>query len=245
MYLKEGGGQNRALRLEKKVWTFGPVGFNQEFMKIFLDTANIDEIRDAAITGLIDGVTTNPSLVSKEQRSFHELLKEVCEIVKGPTSAEVIALDFAGMMREAETLAKISEHIVIKVPLTPDGLRACKELSARRIKVNVTLCFSAVQALLAAKAGATYISPFIGRLDDVGQEGMHLIEEIVRVYKNYGFSTQVLAASIRHPEHVLRSALLGAHVGTMPKKVFDMLYKHPLTDRGIDQFLKDWQKLKA
>jgi transaldolase len=214
-------------------------------MKIFLDTANLDEIKEAARSGLIDGVTTNPSLVAKEGRSFREILKEVCEIVKGPTSAEVLALDFDGMLKEALELAKISEHIVIKVPLTPEGLRTCKELAGRQIRVNVTLCFSAVQALLAAKAGAAFISPFLGRLDDVGQEGMRLIQEIRVIYDNYRFPTQILAASIRHPEHVLRAAQFGADVATMPKKVFDMLYKHPLTDRGLDQFLKDWQSAKA
>ncbi len=214
-------------------------------MKIFLDTANLDEIREAATTGLIDGVTTNPSLVAKETRSFKEILKEVCEIVKGPTSAEVISTDYAGMVKEASELVKISEHIVIKVPLTPDGLRACKELSSKKIAVNVTLCFSALQALLAAKAGATYISPFLGRLDDVGAEGMRLIEEIRVIYDNYGYETQILAASIRHPEHVLRVAQIGADVATMPKKVFDMMYKHPLTDRGLEQFLKDWKNAKA
>jgi len=214
-------------------------------MKIFLDTANLDEIREAVKTGLIDGVTTNPSLVAKENRSFKEILKEVCELVKGPTSAEVVALDHAGMMKEAEELAKISSHIVIKVPLTPEGLKACKDLSNQKIAVNVTLCFSAVQALLAAKAGATYISPFLGRLDDIGQEGMRLIEEIRSIYDNYEYQTQILAASIRHPEHVLRVAQIGADVGTMPKKVFEMLYKHPLTDRGLEQFLNDWKKAKA
>lgn len=213
-------------------------------MKFFLDTANLDEIKEAAASGLIDGVTTNPSLVAKESRSFHEILKEVCQIVKGPTSAEVLATDFDGMMKEAEVLAKLSEHIVIKVPLTPDGLRACKALRAKNIRVNVTLCFSANQALLAAKAGASYISPFLGRLDDIGQEGMILIQEIRQIYDNYQFKTEILAASIRHPEHVLRCAQIGADVATMPKKVFDQLYKHPLTDRGLEQFIKDWKGAK-
>lgn len=210
-------------------------------MKIFIDSANIEEIRAAAETGLIDGVTTNPSLFAKEKVNFEESLKEICQIVKGPTSAEVIETSFEEMLSQGKKLAQISEHIVIKVPLTPEGLRACKELSHQGIRVNVTLCFSATQALLAAKAGATYISPFIGRLDDQGQEGMQLIEDIVEIYGNYGFQTQVLAASIRHPEHVLRSALAGADVATVPYKVFQMLFKHPLTDIGVDKFLKDWK----
>jgi transaldolase len=211
-------------------------------MKIFLDTANLQEIKDAAATGLIDGVTTNPSLVAKESRSFPEILKEVCQIVDGSVSAEVIATDFEGMMKEAQPLAAIHKNITIKVPLTPDGLRACKALSKEGKKVNVTLCFSASQALLAAKAGATFISPFVGRLDDISENGMHLIRDIVQIYKNYGFKTEVLAASIRHPMHVVEAALAGAHVGTMPYKVFQMLFKHPLTDRGLEQFLADSKK---
>lgn len=213
-------------------------------MKFFLDTANIDEIKKGVQTGMIDGVTTNPSLVSKEGKNFESVMAEICEIVKGPTSAEVIATDFDGMMKEGLSLAKISEHIVIKVPLTMDGLRACKELRAQDIQVNVTLCFSANQALLAAKADATYISPFIGRLDDVGTDGMGLIDEIASLYAVQDFDTQILAASIRHPEHVRQAAIIGAHVATMPYKVLEQLYKHPLTDRGIEQFLADWKKLK-
>lgn len=213
-------------------------------MKIFIDSANIEEIRSAVESGLIDGVTTNPSLIAKEKRNFEETMKEICEIVKGPTSAEVTELSFEGMLAQGRKLAKISEHIVIKVPLNPEGLKTCKVLSEEGIRVNVTLCFSAVQALLAAKAGATYISPFIGRLDDCGQEGMQLISDIVEIYQNYGFETQVLAASIRHPEHVLRAALAGADVSTIPHKIFQMLYKHPLTDTGIDKFMKDWRDAK-
>lgn len=213
-------------------------------MKIFLDTANLDEIREAAGLGLIDGVTTNPSLVAKENRSFHEILKEVCKLVKGSVSAEVVSLDYAEMIKEAQPLAAIAENITIKLPLTPDGLKACKTLSAEGKKVNVTLCFSAAQALLAAKAGATYISPFVGRLDDISENGMNLIRDIVQIYKNYGFKTQVLAASIRHPMHVVESALAGADVATMPFKIFQMLYKHPLTDQGIEKFLADWKKAK-
>jgi len=214
-------------------------------MKFFLDTANIDEIREAAETGLIDGVTTNPSLVAKERRPFEDIVKEICQIVKGPTSAEVIATEFKTMMPEAEKLAKISEHVVIKVPLTRDGLRACKNLREQKIPVNVTLCFSANQALLAAKAGASYISPFIGRLDDIGQEGMALISEIADLYATQGFSTQILAASIRHTEHIRQAALLGAQVATMPYKVFGQLYHHPLTDSGLQKFLADWKKTQA
>lgn len=214
------------------------------FMKIFLDTANLDEIREAAATGLIDGVTTNPSLVAKENRSFHEILKEVCKIVKGSVSAEVLSLDYESMVKEAQPLAAIHENITIKVPLTPDGLKACKTLSNEGKKVNVTLCFTPSQALLAAKAGATYISPFVGRLDDISENGMTLIRDICTIYKNYGFKTQVLAASIRHPMHVVESALAGAHVATMPYKIYQMLYKHPLTDQGIERFLADWKKAK-
>ena len=213
-------------------------------MEFFLDTANVKEIEEGVASGLIDGVTTNPSLVSKESSSFHEILKDICELVKGPTSAEVIATDFAGMIKEAEELAKISDHIVIKVPLTPDGLRACKKLTTNNIKVNVTLCFSTNQALLAAKADATYISPFVGRLDDIGQDGIGLIAEISDLYLTQSFETKILAASIRHPEHVHQAALCGADVSTMPFKVFNQLYKHPLTDIGIERFLADWKKTR-
>lgn len=214
-------------------------------MKFFLDTANLDEIREAAQWGLLDGVTTNPSLVAKEKKSFHGLLEDVCRIVSGSVSAEVISLDYEGMMKEAEPLCKIANQITIKVPLTPDGLKACKALSDRGKKVNVTLCFTAAQALLAAKAGATFISPFIGRLDDISVDGMQLIRDIVQIYKNYNFKTEVLAASIRHPMHIVDSALAGAHVATMPFKVLQMLYKHPLTDSGIERFLADWKKAQT
>jgi len=211
-------------------------------MKFFLDTANIQEIKDAAATGLIDGVTTNPSLVSKEGKKFEEVIKEICGIVDGPISAEVIALEAPKMIEEGKKLAAIHKNVVIKVPLTMDGLKACKAFRKDGIKVNVTLCFSASQALLAAKAGATYISPFIGRLDDISEDGMKLIADIRTIYDNYDFDTQILAASIRHPMHVVQSALAGADVGTMPMSIFKMLYQHPLTDKGIERFLADWKK---
>lgn len=214
-------------------------------MKIFLDTANIEEIRAAADSGLVDGITTNPSLVSKESRSFAEILKDVCDLIQGPVSAEVVATDFEGMLKEGLALAEISPHIVVKVPLTPSGLKACKALREKDVAVNVTLCFSAVQALLAAKAGATYISPFLGRLDDIGQEGMRLIEEIYQIYAVQAFETEILAASIRHPEHVLRAAKAGADVVTLPPKVFHQLFQHPLTDAGLAKFLEDAKKIKA
>ncbi len=214
-------------------------------MKIFLDTANLNEIKDAAVTGLIDGVTTNPSLVAKEGRPFKDVLKEICSMVPGPISAEVVSTDTAGMLKEAEPLLAVAPNVVIKVPLTPEGLKACQSLSKNGKKVNVTLCFSTSQALLAAKSGATYISPFIGRLDDCSENGIQLIRDILQVYKNYGFSTQVLAASIRHPMHVVEAALAGAHVGTMPYSVFQMLFKHPLTDRGLEKFLADWKKVQG
>lgn len=213
-------------------------------MKIFLDTANVNEIREAASLGVLDGVTTNPSLVAKEGRDFYETLKEITTIVDGPISAEVVSMTYDEMMKEAAPLTKIHPNIVIKVPLIRDGLRACKALSESGTRVNVTLCFSANQALLAAKAGATYISPFIGRIDDAGQVGMEIIQQIRTIYDNYGFETQVLAASIRHPVHVLECAMAGADVATMPSKVFDALIKHPLTDVGLAAFLKDWEKTK-
>ena len=214
-------------------------------MKIFIDTANIDEIKEAARLGVLDGVTTNPSLVAKEGKEFRTLLKEICSLVDGPISAEVIATDYEGMMKEAHSLAKIHKNIVVKIPLIKEGLKAVKTLSDEKIKTNVTLCFSAPQALLAAKAGATFISPFIGRLDDIGQEGMQLIEQIVTIYHNYHFRTQVLVASVRHPLHVIEAALLGADVCTMPFKVIDQLIKHPLTDIGIERFLADWKKMQG
>jgi transaldolase len=201
-------------------------------MKFFIDTANVKEIREAASMGILDGVTTNPSLVAKEGRDFIDELKEIVTIVDGPISAEVVATDYEGMLREAEPLAKLHPNIVIKVPLIADGLRACRALRARGTRVNVTLCFSATQALLAAKCGATYISPFIGRLDDVSNVGMELIQQIRTIYDNYGSETQILAASIRHPVHVLESAMAGADVATMPFKVMEQLIHHPLTDVG-------------
>ena len=214
-------------------------------MKFFIDTANIQEIRDAARLGICDGVTTNPSLVAKEGRKFEDVIREICDIVDGPISAEVTALDYDGMLAQARPLAKIHKNVTIKVPLTPEGLRACRTIRAEGTAVNVTLCFSAAQALLAAKCGATFISPFIGRLDDVSTEGMELIRQIRAIYDNYGFTTQILAASIRHPMHVVDSALAGADVGTMPFKVMMQLYDHPLTDIGLKKFLADWDKLKA
>ena len=214
-------------------------------MKFFIDTANIDEIKEAASLGVLDGVTTNPSLIAKEGREFRTLLKEICLLVDGPISAEVIATDYKSMLKEAHDLVKIHKNIVVKIPLIKEGLKAVKTLSEEKIKTNVTLCFSAPQALLAAKAGATYISPFIGRLDDIGQEGMQLIEQIVTIYHNYHFRTQVLVASVRHPIHVIEAALLGADVCTMPFKVIDQLIKHPLTDIGIERFLADWKKMQG
>ena len=213
-------------------------------MKFFIDTANVNEIREAASLGVLDGVTTNPSLVAREGRDFMEVLREIVTIVDGPISAEVIALDYEGMLRESEPLTKVHKNIVIKVPLTKAGLQACKKLRERGTNVNVTLCFSANQALLAAKAGAPYISPFIGRLDDISTVGMELIQQIRTIYDNYGFDTQILAASIRHPVHVLECALAGADVATIPYKVIEALIKHPLTDVGIANFLKDWEKTK-
>lgn len=215
-------------------------------MKIFLDTANIDEIREAVSLGVVDGVTTNPSLISKENRGdYKDVMKEICDIVQGPVSAEVVSDDCDEMIRQAHDLVKISDHIVIKIPLIADGIKAVKQLSADNINTNVTLCFSANQAILAAKAGATYISPFVGRLDDVGMDGMGLIADIIEIYENYAYSTQVLVASIRHTQHVLESATLGADVATIPTKVLMQMLKHPLTDSGIAAFNKDWEKVKA
>src|SRR5688572_29609618 len=212
-------------------------------MKFFIDTANLDEIREANELGLIDGVTTNPSLVAKEGNvDFKEHIAKICEIVKGDVSAEVTSLDTEGMLREGRELAKIAPNVVIKCPLTLDGLKATRTLRSEKIKVNVTLCFSAAQALLAAKAGATYISPFIGRIDDIAQDGMQLIRDIVQIYDNYGFATEVLAASIRHPMHLVDCALAGADVATIPFKVIQQLVKHPLTDKGLEGFLADWKK---
>ena len=211
-------------------------------MKFFADTAEIAEIRELAETGLLDGVTTKPSLVQKAGRDFLEVVREICEVVSGPVSAEVVALDYEGMMREAEVLRKIAENIAVKVPLTPAGLKACKALSSDGTMVNVTLCFSAAQALLAAKAGATFISPFVGRLDDIGQPGMELISDIRMIYDNYDFSTEILVASVRHPMHVVEAAKIGADVMTAPPKIIWQLFKHPLTDAGIASFLADWGK---
>ena len=210
-------------------------------MKFFADTAEIAEIRELAETGLLDGVTTNPSLVHKAGRDFLEVVKEIAGVVSGPVSAEVVALDYEGMMREAEVLRKIAKNVAVKVPLTPAGLKACKALTGEKTMVNVTLCFSAAQALLAAKAGATFISPFVGRLDDIGQEGMDLIADIRDIYDNYDFKTQILVASVRHPMHVVDAAKLGADVMTAPPKIIWQLFKHPLTDSGIASFLKDWE----
>jgi transaldolase len=210
-------------------------------MKFFADTAEIADIRELQDTGLLDGVTTNPSLVKKSGRDFIEVVKEIASICPGPVSAEVVALDHAGMMKEAETLRKIADNIAIKVPLTIDGLKTCKVLTGDGTMVNVTLCFSANQALLAAKAGATFISPFVGRLDDIGQPGIELIGDIRTIYDNYDFATQILVASVRNPIHILDSAKLGADVMTAPPSVIWQLFKHPLTDNGIASFLKDWE----
>jgi transaldolase len=212
-------------------------------MKFFIDTADIAEIRDLAATGLVDGITTNPSLVAKSGRDFFEVLKEICEVVPGPVSAEVTATGFDEMLREGHTLAKLADNIAVKVPLTVDGLKTCKALSDDGIKVNVTLCFSAAQAILAAKAGAAYISPFIGRLDDTGADGLQLIAEIVEIYNAYpNFQTEVLVASVRHVGHIIESAKMGADVATIPPAVLRAMYKHPLTDKGLDAFLADWAK---
>lgn len=212
-------------------------------MKIFLDTANLDEIKKGADWGIVDGVTTNPSLIAKEGRPIEEQVRRICDIVDGDISAEVVATDSGEMIREGRNLAKIHKNIVVKLPLTRDGIKACAALSKDGIRTNVTLCFSANQALLAAKAGAYIISPFVGRLDDISAVGMDLIRQICTIYKNYGFKTQVLAASLRHPLHVLDSAMAGAHIGTMPFKVLDQLFNHPLTDKGLENFLKDWSKV--
>ena len=212
-------------------------------MKFFIDTANIEEIKKANELGLLDGVTTNPSLVSKEGREFKDLIKEICDIVDGPVSAEVISMDTDGMVNEARDLSKLADNIVVKIPLVKEGLRAVKTLSGEGIKTNVTLCFSAIQALMAAKAGADYISPFVGRLDDIGSYGMDLVEQIIGIYENYGYETEVIVASIRNPIHVLDAALMGADIATIPFKVMEQLIKHPLTDIGIDRFLADWKKI--
>ena len=209
-------------------------------MKFFLDTANVKEIQEAASLGLLDGVTTNPSLVAKEGRSFKEMLVEICKIVDGPISAEVVSLEADAMVKEGKGLAKIHKNIVVKVPLIAEGLKATKRMAAEGIKVNVTLCFSPTQALLAAKAGAWCVSPFIGRLDDISSNGMELIRQILTIYRNYDFKTQVLVASVRHPQHVVEAALVGGHICTMPFSIFQQMVKHPLTDSGLKKFLADW-----
>lgn len=213
-------------------------------MKFFIDTGNTDEIRTAQEMGILDGVTTNPTLLSKENRPYLDVLKEICSIVDGPVSAEVTATTTDGMLKEAHDLAKIADNIVIKVPIIRSGVTAIKKLTTEGIKVNVTLCFSPTQALIAAKAGATYISPFIGRLDDISTSGMDLIEQIVTIYDNYGFETEVLVASVRHAMHVVEAALVGADIITMPFAVIDKLLNHPLTDAGLKKFLADWEKVK-
>jgi len=211
-------------------------------MKFFVDTADINDIRELAETGLLDGVTTNPSLVHKAGRNFLEVVEEICRVVPGPVSAEVVATEHQAMMREAEVLRKIADNVTIKVPLTIDGLKTCKALTSERTMVNVTLCFTANQALLAAKAGATFISPFVGRHDDIGFDGMEIISDIRIIYDNYDFETEILVASIRHPVHVLQSAKIGADVITAPPAVIRQLFKHPLTDRGLEGFAADWAK---
>ncbi len=212
-------------------------------MKFFVDTADVNEIRDLADTGLLDGVTTNPTLIAKSGRDFFEVIKEICAIVPGPVSAEVTALDAEGMIREGEKLARIADNVTIKVPLTWDGLKACKHFTSKNIMVNVTLCFSAAQAILAAKAGATFVSPFVGRLDDIGESGMGLIADICTIYKQYDyFETQVLVASIRSTQHVTDAAKLGAHVSTCPPSIIKALAQHPLTDKGLATFMEDWKK---
>jgi len=212
-------------------------------VKIFIDTANLDEIREAAAIGVLDGVTTNPSLMAKESLPFREILKEICKIVKGPVSAEVVATDAKGMLKEADELAAIADNITIKIPTTLEGLKAIKVLSEKGIMTNATLCFSPMQALLVAKAGATFVSPFVGRLDDISHYGMDLIRQIVTIYQNYSYRTEVLVASVRNPLHVVDAALVGAHVATIPFGVIKQLIKHPLTDSGLKKFLEDWQKV--
>ena len=213
-------------------------------MKFFIDTANIDEIKEANDMGMVDGVTTNPSLIAKEGRDFEKLVKEICEIVDGPVSAEVISLDTKGMVREAQHLAALHDNIVVKIPMTVDGIKATRQLSEQGIKTNVTLVFSPLQALMAAKAGATYASPFIGRLDDLSNEGMFLVDQIVEIYGNYAFDTEIIVASIRNPIHVLDAALIGADIATIPFNVLAKFASHPLTDKGIKTFLDDWNRAK-
>ncbi len=214
-------------------------------MKLFLDTANLDDITKGVELGLLDGVTTNPSLIVKEGLDFETVIKKIAKMVKGPVSAEVTAQDYKGMIAEGRQYAKWAKNIYVKLPMTTDGLRACQALSSERIRVNMTLIFSANQALLAAKAGAAFVSPFIGRLDDVGEDGMKLIEEIMQIYDNYGYDTEVLVASVRHPRHVTDAAKLGADICTMPYSIFEKLVKHPLTDVGLAKFMEDWSKAKV
>ncbi|MCD6552357.1 fructose-6-phosphate aldolase [Thermotoga sp.] len=211
-------------------------------MKIFLDTANLEEIKKGVEWGIVDGVTTNPTLISREGAEFKQRVKEICDLVRGPVSAEVVSLDYEGMVKEARELAQLSEYVVIKIPMTPDGIKAVRTLSAEGIKTNVTLVFSPAQAILAAKAGATYVSPFIGRMDDLSNDGMRMLAEIVEIYDNYGFETKIIAASIRHPMHVVEAALVGVDVVTMPFTVLEKLFKHPMTDLGIERFMNDWKK---
>jgi transaldolase len=214
-------------------------------MKLFIDSGNLKDIEALVPLGIIDGITTNPSLLAKEPGDYREILKRICQLVKGPTSAEVVATDYEGMLREGRDLSSIDPHIVVKVPFTRDGVRACRTLASEGKKVNVTLCFSSTQALIAAKVGATYISPFVGRLDDIATSGMNLIAEIVEIYNNYDFKTEVLVASVRHPIHIVEAARMGADVCTCPAAVIDAMFKHPLTDIGLEKFLKDWEKAQA
>jgi transaldolase len=214
-------------------------------MKLFVDTGSLKDIESIAALGILDGVTTNPSLLAKEPGDFRQNLKRICEIVKGPVSGEVTATDFSGMLQQGHDIAKIDAHMVVKVPLTRDGIRACKTLSGEGIRVNVTLCFSAAQALLAAKAGASFISPFVGRLDDIATSGMELVREIVAIYSNYEFTTEILVASCRHPIHVVEAAKLGADIATCPPAVIEQMFNHPLTNIGLEKFLKDWDKAQA
>ena len=214
-------------------------------MKLFIDSGNIKDIETLAAIGIIDGVTTNPSLLAKEPGDYRQNLKRICEIVNGPVSGEVVATDFAGMIREGHDIAKIDDRMIVKVPLTRDGIRACKTLSGEKIRVNVTLVFTPAQALLAAKAGATYVSPFVGRLDDISTNGMLVVKEIVEIYDNYDFKTEVLVASCRHPIHIVEAARMGADICTCPPAVIDALFNHPLTSIGLEKFLKDWEKSQA
>ncbi len=214
-------------------------------MKFFIDTANIDQIKDANNMGMVDGVTTNPSLIAREEGEFKDIIAQICKIVKGPVSAEVISLDYDGMVSEALELAEIADNITVKIPMTVEGLKAVKTLSSQGIKTNVTLVFSALQALMAAKAGATFVSPFVGRIDDLAQEGMDLVEEIVQIYANYDFNTQIIVASVRNPLHVLNSALIGADIATIPHGILKKLAAHHMTDKGIEAFMADWNKKKG